>query len=202
MNVYVETNFILELVFQQEQAASCELILLLSEAGTLRLVIPAYSLTEPHEKLTRQARHRKGLQQVLEAELRQLVRTASYATRINSIQDIAGLLVQSNEEDYQRFALYRDRLFRTAEIIPLTLDVLTAAAVYEVPYDLKPQDALVYASVMAHLRQQQVSTSCFLNKNTKDFDNPDIVDELHGYQCRMIPRFDHGYSFVKTQLGL
>jgi predicted nucleic acid-binding protein len=200
MNIYVETNFVLELVFQQEQSASCEQILRLCEAENARLVIPAYSLAEPHEKLTRQANSRKELQQTLEAELRQLVRTAPYATRVSSIQDIASLLVQSNEEEKQRFTHYRDRLLKIAEAVPLTLEILTAAASYETPYDLKPQDALVYASVITHLRQHKPANSCFLNKNTKDFDNPDIVDELNKYNCKMIPRFDHGYSFIQAQL--
>jgi hypothetical protein len=55
VNVYVETNFVLELVFQQEQFVSCEQILQLSEAGRIKLTIPAYCLAEPHEKLSRQA---------------------------------------------------------------------------------------------------------------------------------------------------
>ncbi|HEX6290375.1 MAG TPA: PIN domain-containing protein [Herpetosiphonaceae bacterium] len=94
MNIYVETNFVLELVFQQEQAASCEQILQLCEAGNARLVLPAYSLAEPHEKLTRQASNRKELQQTLAAELRQLVRTAPYAARINSLQEITATRTQ------------------------------------------------------------------------------------------------------------
>ncbi len=49
MNIYVETNFVLELTFQQEQCTSCEQILLLCEAGYGQLVIPAYSLAEPHK---------------------------------------------------------------------------------------------------------------------------------------------------------
>jgi hypothetical protein len=49
LNVYVETNFVLELVLAQEQQASCEEILALSEEGSLRLVIPSYSLVEPYE---------------------------------------------------------------------------------------------------------------------------------------------------------
>lgn len=77
MNVYVETNFVLELVFQQEQFVSCKQILQLSEAGRIKLVIPAYSLAEPHEKLSRQAKSRREIQQVLDNELRQLARTAS-----------------------------------------------------------------------------------------------------------------------------
>jgi len=70
----------------------------------------------------------------------------------------------------QRFVHYRDRLFGIAEIIPLTMEILREAATYESPYDLTPQDALVYASVMAHLRQHKPPASCFLNRNSKDFD--------------------------------
>jgi predicted nucleic acid-binding protein len=107
VNIYVETNFILELTFEQEQATSCEQILQLCEANQARLVIPAYSLAEPHEKLNRQAKNRTDLQQRLEAEIRQLSRTTSYTSRIQSIRDIASLVVQSNEEERQRFVEYR-----------------------------------------------------------------------------------------------
>jgi predicted nucleic acid-binding protein len=199
VNVYVETNFVLELVFEQEQLTSCEQILALCESGKAHLIIPAYCLAEPHEKLTRQARSRRELQQNLDAELRQLSRTASYATRIISIQNIAGLLVQSNEEEKQRFIHYRSRISDIAEIIPLTLDILKDAATYEAPYDLTPQDALVYASVITHLRLNKPPISCFLNRNSKDFDNPDIVDELSQNNCTMIPRFDHGYGFIQAR---
>jgi len=105
VNIYVETNFVLELVFEQEQQASCEQILALCESGRSRLIIPAYCLAEPHEKLTRQVGSRRELQRNLETELRQLARTTSYTARINSIQDIASLLVRSNEEEKQRFIL-------------------------------------------------------------------------------------------------
>jgi predicted nucleic acid-binding protein len=200
VNIYVETNFVLELVFQQEQFVSCEQILQLSEAGRIKLVVPAYSLAEPHEKLSRQAKSRREIQQVLDTELRQLARTTSYTARINSIQDIANLLVQSNKDESQRFVQYRDRLLKNTEVIPLTADILTEAATYEDPFDLKPQDALVYASVIFHLRQHQPTVACFLNRNSRDFDSPDIVNELSKFNCRMIPRFDHGYDFIQSQL--
>jgi predicted nucleic acid-binding protein len=200
VNIYVETNFVLELVFEQEQHTSCEQILAICESAQSRLIIPAYCLAEPHEKLTRQAGSRRELQRNLETELRQLARTASYTTRINSIQDIASLLVRSNEEEKQRFIRYRDRLLSIAERIPLTIDVLREAATHESPYDLAPQDALVYASVIAHLRQHKPLVSCFLNRNSKDFDNPDIVDELDKNHCKIIPRFDHGDDFIQARL--
>lgn len=201
MNIYVETNFVLELAFQQEQCTSCEQILQLCEAGHGQLVIPAYSLAEPHEKLSRQARNRKDIQQALELELRQLERTPSYMNRIRSIQDISLLLVQSNEEERDRFVQYRERLLKIAQVIPLTADILSEAAACESPYDLSPQDALVYASVITHLCQHSPAAACFLNRNSKDFDSPDIVDELNNLNCRMIPRFDHGYAFIQSRLS-
>jgi predicted nucleic acid-binding protein len=200
VNIYVETNFVLELTFEQEQCSTCEQILQLCEAGKAKLIIPAYSLAEPHEKLSRQARNRRELQQSLDAELRQLLRTTSYASRIKSIQDIASLMIQSNEEERHRFIQCRNRLFKVGEIVALDTNILSEAASSETTYDLTPQDALVYASVITHLRQDLPEQACFLNRNSKDFDTPDIIDELRQLHCRMIPRFDRGYSFIQSQL--
>ena len=202
MNIYVETNFVLELTFEQEQRASCEQILQMCEAGQAHLIIPAYCLAEPHEKLSRQARNRQELQRSLNVELRQLLRTASYASRIKSIQDLASLMVQSNEEERNRFIQCRERLLDVGEIVALTAEILSEAASYETTYDLTPQDALVYASVIAHLRRDRPQQACFLNRNSKDFDSPDIVDELNQFNCRMIPRFDDGYGFFQSRLSI
>lgn len=200
MNVYVETNFILELVFEQEQCAPCEQLLSHTESGLFRLLIPAYCLAEPHEKLIRQAKNRQELQRSLDTELRQLLRTGSYSNQIRNIQEVASLLIQSNKEEQQRFVRYRKRLLAIADFIPLTSAVLEGAASYESLYDLTPQDALVYSSVLTHVRQNNTAQSCFLNRNFRDFDNPSIVDELERHRCRMIPRFDHGLAFVTGRM--
>ena len=199
MNIYVETNFVLELVFEQKQSGSCEQILELCESNRAKLVIPAYSLVEPHEKLNRQAISRRNLQQSLNNELRQLSRSNSYSSRIERIQDIASLMVQSNQEEWQRFVHYREKLLRTGEIIALTSTILEEAASCETHYNLKPQDAVVYASVVQHLNDDQPQQACFLNRNSRDFDSPDIVNKLNNLNCRMIFRFDDGHSFIQSQ---
>ncbi len=86
--------------------------------------------------------------------------------------------MQSNEEERDRFVHYRERLLTITQVIPLTADIISEAAVCEIPYDLSPQDALVYASVIAHLHQHLPTVACFLNRNSKDFDSPDIVNKL------------------------
>ena len=110
-------------------------------------------------------------------------------------------MVQSNEEERRRFTQYRDRLLNVGEIVALNADVLAEAASHEITYDLTPQDALVYASVISHLQRDQPQQACFLNRNSKDFDSPDIISELRRLNCRIIPRFDHGYSFLQSQLS-
>ena len=202
MNVYVETNFVLELAFEQEQRASCELVLQLCETRQAKLTVPAYSFAELHEKLNRQSNHRQNLQQQLNAELRQLSRTASYVNRIQNIQDLESLLLQSIEEERQRFNQTRSRLLSIAELIPLNAEILLEAASCEITHKLKPQDAIVDASVIHHLKDEQPQQSCFLNRNVRDFDDPDIIDELNQLHCRMISRFDHGFQFLQAQLRL
>jgi hypothetical protein len=51
MNIYVETNFVLELAFVQEQVESCGAILGLCEAGRATLVLPAFCIAESYEAL-------------------------------------------------------------------------------------------------------------------------------------------------------
>lgn len=201
MNIYVETNFVLELVFEQEQFKSCEEILLLSEQKPATLIIPAYSLAEPHEKLIRQARNRKALQQSLDREFKQLERTVSYKNRIqNNIREFFSLLVEIDVEETKRFAKYRNRLLSHADIIPLNGNILSEAATYENRYALMPQDALVYASILFHLQQKKPAIACFLNRNSRDFDTPEIKAELNSFNCRMISQFDRGLSFIQSQL--
>lgn len=201
MKIYIETNFVLELTFEQEQCKSCESILEACEAKDVELIIPAYSLAEPHEKLIRQARDRRGLRQSLEIELRQLSRNSSYRQRIQSIQDISSLILQSNEEEKQRFSYYRERILEAGNIISLTSEILCQAALYEVDCNLSPQDALVYASVMSHLENDSQKVSCFLNRNFKDFDSPDITEVLKSLNCVMIPNFNNGYKFIQSRLS-
>lgn len=61
ITVYVESNFVLELVLEQEEFKVCQKIIDLCSQRKIQLVLPAYSLIEPNEKLTRNARQRKQI---------------------------------------------------------------------------------------------------------------------------------------------
>jgi predicted nucleic acid-binding protein len=200
VKIYVETNFVMELVLDQEQSGSCQQILALCAQGQAQLVLPAYSLAEPHEKLVRNRKQRKFAWDPLAVELTQLKRTAAYQSSVQVIQTAEPLFQMANQDEEHRFYQYQRQLLQLAEIIPLTASVLMQAPDCELAYNLSPQDALVYASVIEHLAQTPPSIACFLNRNFRDFDTPDIVAALRSRNCRMIPQFDQGLRFVQAQL--
>jgi predicted nucleic acid-binding protein len=200
MNVYVETNFVLELALLQEQHQSCEAILRLCESGKANLILPAYCLVEPYETLIRRQRERKRLGTSLGNEITLLARTSCYTRQIDVSREVVGFLVRSSDDEISRMTNVRTKFLEIAEIISLDHAVLEVAAQHQLNYDLLPQDAIVFSSVLAHLSQYNPGRSCFLNKNSKDFDDPDIRQELEQYNCTMLPRFDNGYQFLVSQL--
>jgi len=47
--VYVETNFLLEIAYQQDECESCREILALARQGRVALAVPAFSLIEARQ---------------------------------------------------------------------------------------------------------------------------------------------------------
>jgi hypothetical protein len=109
------------------------------------------------------------------------------------------LLVESTQEAANQFNAARDSLLRVARLLPLTTEVLRAAVVAEVTHDLEVPDAIVLASVLDDLAVNP-SPACFLNRNTRDFDDPRVRDALLAHDCRVIGSFDHGLQFVRSRL--
>ncbi len=200
MNVYVESNFVLELALLQEQSASCEDILGLCETGRARLVVPAYSLAEPYETLTRRQKQRKRLKEELDDVLGQIARTATYAERLDGFRDVTALLVNIDDEESKRLEEVRSRLTKAAEVIPLDASVSSASAQHQRIHRFAPQDALVYSAVLSHLERDRPPRSCFLNRNSRDFDDQTVVEQLERHNCKLLPRFDSGSQFIRSTL--
>lgn len=201
MDVYVESNFVLELALLQEQHESCEKIIKLCEASKVNLILPAYSLVEPYETIVRYAKKRTKISNDLVTEVKQLSRSKPYQEEIEALQKINGFLVRSQEEEKTRLRSTIDRLLAVTEIIPLDAQILSAASKYQLAHDLSPQDSIVYASVLQHLSNSGSVAKCFLNRNSKDFDDPDIEDALNKYGCKMLFSFDSGYGYISSKIG-
>jgi predicted nucleic acid-binding protein len=196
LNVYVESNFVLQLALLQEFHASCEAILQLCEGGGARLVIPAFSLVEPYRTLGLRHSQRERLKRDLDTEFRQLARTSSFGERLAEFQNLTSLLIDSADEESRLWEGVRARLLTAADVVPIDAEILDAAARHRLAHALEPYDAIVYASVLSHLERSGGTPGCFLNADAKDFDDPDLVAELARRQCKLIFRFDDGLRYL------
>lgn len=200
MRVYVETNFVLEIAFLQEQHSSCNNILNLCEQNCIELILPAYSLVEPIETLQRRQTKRRKIQQDLKSELKQITRSISFSDQSDDLHRFTGLLTQSADEDTKYFELVRTRLLNSAEVISLNTQVLKNASSHERDYGFSEQDAIVYSSVLLHLRQNEIHPSFFLNRNSKDFDDKSVLEQLSSFNCKLVTQFDEGYQLILDSL--
>jgi predicted nucleic acid-binding protein len=199
VKVYVETNFVLELALEQEQHESCEQLLQLAHSKRIDLVIPAYSLVEPHDALRRRHLSREAMKVGIDRELGLLIRSANYQERLEGFRDITNLLIESTKEETRRLEEVRLRVLGACILLPLDFDCMASATAYRLNYGFSPPDALVYAAVIAHLESSEGVESCFLNRD-KDFDDPDLVEEMRGHHCALIPSFDNGLSYIQSHL--
>lgn len=200
MIVYVESNFILELAYLQEEHENCERILHLAEAGKIRLVVPAYAIAEPFSAWVGRKKRRVDLHKSLSNELRELGRSKPYAASDEEFQEITKTLLVSGEDEKLRLDAAIERVLAVADLIPIEGKTVRNAIEIQKTRRLEPQDSIVYASVLSDLPCRAVEPRCFVTKNSKDFANPDIIQELSGYECELVTNFGAAYGAILKTL--
>jgi predicted nucleic acid-binding protein len=200
MIVYVESNFILELAYLQEEHENCERILKLAEAEKLQLIIPAFAIAEPFSAWVGRKRRRAELHENLTKELRELGRSEPYAASPEEFQEITKVLLVSGEDEKLRLDAAIERVLAVAVLIPIEGNTIRSAIEIQKTRKLEPQDSIVYASVLSDLPSRKDEPRCFVTKNSRDFVNPDIIQELAGYQCELITKFGAAYGFILNHL--
>jgi hypothetical protein len=201
MNVYVESNFVLEQALEQEQCESCDRLIGMASARSLQLVIPAFSLAEPHGTLLNKKNARSRLENDLRPQLRELARSRAYREVSANFEELADLLTSSAERERAGLQRTIELLLKAAQVIPLDSSVLDMAGDMEASYELSAQDSIVLASVMSHLAKTKPDESCFLNRNTRDFDHPGVRKILDEFGCKFFGRFDEGLRYVEARLA-
>jgi len=201
MNVYVESNFVLEQALEQEQCESCEQLSGMASAGSIQLVIPAFSLAEPHGTLLRTKNARSRLRDELLPHLRELARSRAHRELSANLHGLADLLAGSAERERRGLQRTIEGMLKVAQVIPLDAGVLDMANNMEPRFGLSPQDSIVLASIVSHLGLTKPAESCFLNRNTKDFDYPNVREMLDEFGCKFFGRFDEGLHYIEARLA-
>jgi predicted nucleic acid-binding protein len=200
VNVYVESNFVLELALQQEQHESCERLLLLASAGSVILLAPAFSLAEPHDALIGKDKPRQKLGNELKSHLNELERSERYRPLPDAFRDLAKTLLAAGAIERDGLKGTLDQILIAARIIPLDSDIFESARELQEKLGLPAKDSIVLASVQSHLENTLPTESCFLNRNTKDFDSPRVREMLEIYGCKFFGSFDDGLRYIEARL--
>lgn len=192
MHVFVETNYILELAFQQEDYLACERILAGAQARRYTLHVPHYALAEVFEVLRRKRHNRAEHQTYVLQEVQQHLREADAdAPNLDSLVQLLINLLQARTQ--AQISRVFDLVARLTEVAPgpaLTAAIVREAEVAQSRYGLEAQDALVWASVLAGLRElPPAQPKLLVTRNDSDFKKPDIIEALRSLNCHLIANF-------------
>jgi predicted nucleic acid-binding protein len=200
LRVYAESNFVLELVLEQEELAACETIVEHARHARIVLAVPAFALAEPFTTLVRRKRERHRLNEDVRGQLVQIGRSKSRSVDPKIVEDmVSEALVRSMQRAEERFREVRTMLVEVATVLPL--EAATFARADDVAHDfgLELPDALVLASVLLD-PEFGATPSCFLNRNTKDFEDPSIVELLKAGSCQLLGHFHDGLAYLEPRI--
>jgi hypothetical protein len=199
MIVFAESNFVLELVLRQSEAAFALRIVELAEQNRIQLCIPAFSLVEPHHKLMRERNERRELRESLDSHVGQMARSETLSDIRTQSNALLVALAGKSDADMKEHENWIGRIVKCANVLPLT-DRVLAAGLGRTLLDLDLLDAFVYSSIEAHLKEIGVRESLFANRDAKAFMQPTVLDDLQKLGCRVIPKFANAVAYIEGRL--
>lgn len=199
MILYIETNFVLELVFHQSQAKYADKILSLAEDGKIDLAIPSFSLQEPYWTLD----HRKKLRRKSYKALKDSLMTYAQivpSQRISPILDpILNDIEQMESDQAERFAITVNRLLEVAIPLDISGEVLKQALAAPERINQSYFDNAIFFSILENLQIRNIDElKCFTSLNWRDFEHRHIREVLERFNCTYIPNFKDCWNFLNT----
>ena len=176
--IYLETNWIIGAVMGQDPRADD---LLSSPPDQIKLALPDVCVMEAISAFDWKRGERTKLEAVIDTQLTQLQRSITIPTA----QRLAKQLSQADftnvkflSELFARLDNYILRLVQRAELIPLTQAVVLHQLQLGQETKLDRDDALIFASILSHSKNDAVSNKAFLTGNVNDFGTDEVKQIL------------------------
>lgn len=204
MLVYVESNFILEITLGQEEAAHAGAILEYARAGRLTLVVPSFAFSETFTTVTKRRLERLDLGQRIDAQVTQLRRSPAHVLDQGRLRHVSAVLAEISSRQIDRLNQTVQSILAVCERVDLNETIFAEALRYRPLYGFSStQDAVIYASVIAHARAQPLpAAKCFITRNPSDFErDPRIRSELRALNCELKGRFAAGAGYLRGLLA-
>jgi predicted nucleic acid-binding protein len=200
MIVYVESNFLLELILQQGQRAEATALVEWARAKTIQLRVPAFSLVEPDWTLRKNATQREQAIQPLTAEQVQLSRSAHRRHLTGIIEELTGRLRELRMEDVRGYEQVLSEMLATTTVLDLTSNTVSESMRLRQQFGLQVQDAVVLATILADVALADRKEALLFVTRDSDFANPDIVAELAKCRCPVVTDFASAVEHIRRSI--
>lgn len=198
MMIFVESNFVIELAALQQEAEQAELLVQGAESREIKLLIPAFCLTEPFETYVRWRNQRNRSRRELDDQLRQLARSQDHAELAQASQAFADLFSASAITQTKQFRETLSRLIRCASVLPLNEQVVARSLEVQDEFGLEPQDAVVFASVETGLREApDAEERTFVTKDRRGFIREEVTAHFKKLNCSVTPGIGPAIPIMK-----
>lgn len=202
MNVYIDSNFVLEITLEQEQFAAASNIHMLAQMGRIQLVCPTLCIAEPLARLTQRRQERRVLRDDLKEHAKQLSRTGSHHEDVQKMEGVQDFLKNLDDLEAAKMRQFLISLLRHCRVLAIDEQVLSHTWLIQEDYDLEIQDALIAASVLIDLDRQGApgshSESIFVSRDSRAF--AALKERLKPYNCSYIAKFTDAFSRINAKL--
>jgi predicted nucleic acid-binding protein len=186
------------MVLGQSLAGAAQAILELASQGHFELAIPALALAETITNVERERRTRAHLYVEFETQARRQLRCEPHREAIVEAARSSLADITRNEEARLRDVL--QRVLEVGRMLPSTPADLGGSLVYAQDFDLRAQDAIIYAAVIHDLQQRPPEEpKCLLDRD-RHFQA--VEPELEPRNCRLIGSFDGALDFIHRTWGI
>jgi predicted nucleic acid-binding protein len=191
-HLLVETNFLVELVLGQEQAAACQLLLNAAEEGRFTLHIPAFCLMEVVHKLMGEKQSGTELEGRMALHLKKVQRESPDVDEMQQLE--RGLItvfeLRNIRHQEQLFAV-SEQVLAIARQIPLTAAVFQQVKELRDTTELTLPDACVAASLLSRVAASSEEEMLFVSRDVRAFRSKEVRSLFEERGCDVLFDFEH-----------
>jgi predicted nucleic acid-binding protein len=195
--IYIETNFIMELALEQSGHKSCEEIIQLCKRQSFSIVLPVFCIAECYGCATRRQKERFKIAEEVVKELDRVFQSQRYEEEKSLSSNVRKLLLMSMETEKAGLHESLRKVLGISETIPLDYETIKYAKECEASMDLDPQDAIVYSSIIKHLKMSRIAGNIMINKNRRHFGSFEITSELGSLGCKLFFDFAKARDYLR-----
>jgi predicted nucleic acid-binding protein len=199
MIVYVETNFLLEVVFDQEESTDARFLIEQAVARRCELRIPNFCIAESVIAFEGRRANRDRLRRELQSVTVQITRSSQHADLTPKSFDLRAGLIRANESQSSELRATLRAALACARFLQPSEPAIDRAEALAEKFKLSFQDSIVLA-VILHDAAVEAATGrkIYVSRDRRGFDKDLVRSQLKGVDCTYSGSFKVAADIVRS----